>query len=100
MLDSDVDMTNDDFEKILRAFRSMNANAGRNYNEGNTRNVIGIIAVCVTIILSALGIAAQFSSFEGEMREWKRATESRMDNRDARIEHDEQLLFERLKGPP
>lgn len=107
LLDTEVDMNNEEFQlQMLRAIRGMNANSG-GYRETPGKNVIGIVAICVTIIICALGVSSQFSNFQGEMREWKRATDEwkketniRLEHLDQRAERDEQLLFEKLKASP
>lgn len=90
-------MNNDDFQRqILNAMRGGNTGQPQPLR-GSVLAIIGIISICVTIIGSALAVSSQFSTFEGEMREWKRATDSRLTASDARAERDEQLLFERLR---
>jgi hypothetical protein len=100
-VDPDFDSRLEPVEQLaLRINRMMDHN---NYADSRGRAwlmpVVGIIAICVTIILSALGISSQFASFEGEMREWKRATEARLTQDDERAERDEQMLFLMRGGP-
>lgn len=100
LLDTEVDMDNDQLSQLVRALRDTRDLR----QEANPRHpilaIVGIISVCVTIVGSALAISSQFSTFEGEMREWKRATDVRLERTDARMEHDEELLFKRMVPSP
>lgn len=77
-----MDMSDDEKFELLRSIRSMHGGSSWGSGKNNGTLILGIISICVTVILSALAIMNQISSFGGEMREWKRATDERLKTSD------------------